>query len=164
MTLPPWLTSQRGPGRGCHSAQQRRRHCDPERGSVDRCPFTDIRWLPPEITRFRLGSTPSRTPVDSATGEGEIYLDSSAGIIEDLAAIPPDDMPALPEGLNPVYGFFSFEITGLSSGESVNISLAFPHDVPAGTEYWKHGPTTNDTTPHWYQIPVVMTTAIGSLS
>ena len=73
-------------------------------------------------------------------------------------------MPALPEGLNPVYGFFSFEITGLSSGESVNISLAFPHDVPAGTEYWKHEPTTNDTTPHWYQIPVVMTTAIGSLS
>ena len=63
-------------------------------------------------------------------------------------------MPALPASLNPVYGFFSFEITGLSSGESVNISLAFPHDVPAGTEYWKHGPTTDDPTPHWYQIPV----------
>ena len=63
-------------------------------------------------------------------------------------------MPALPEGLNPVYGFFSFNITGIFSGESVNIPLAFPHDVPAGTGYWKHVPTTDDTTPHWCQILV----------
>ncbi|RLG19629.1 hypothetical protein DRN77_08595 [Methanosarcinales archaeon] len=63
-------------------------------------------------------------------------------------------MPALPEVLNPVYGFFSFNITGIPSGESVNIPLAFPHDVPAGIEYWKHRPTTDDPTPHWCQIPV----------
>ncbi len=107
-----------------------------------------------DSTEYIFSETPSGTPVGSATGEGEVYLDSSAGIIENLAAISPDAMPDVPESLNPVYGFFSFEITGISSGESVNVPLAFPENVPAGTEYWKYGPTPEDSTPHWYQIPV----------
>jgi hypothetical protein len=107
-----------------------------------------------DSTEYTFLETPSGTPVDSATGRGEVYLDSSAGTIENLAVIPPDDMPEVPDSLNPVYGFFSFEITGISSGESVNIPLAFPENVPAGTEYWKYGPTTDDNTHHWYQIPV----------
>jgi len=107
-----------------------------------------------DSTEYTFSETPSGTPVGSATGEGEVYLDSSAGAIENLATIPPDAMPEVPESLNPVYGFFSFNITGLSSGESVNIPLAFPENVPTGTEYWKYGPTPDDHTPHWYQIPI----------
>ncbi len=107
-----------------------------------------------DSTEYTFSETPSGTPVGSATGEGEVYLDSSAGTIENLAAIPPDAMPDVPDSLNPVYGFFSLEITGISGGESVNIPLAFPENVPTGTEYWKYGPTTDDPTPHWYQIPV----------
>jgi len=34
------------------------------------------------------------------------------------------------------------------------LPLAFPHNTPAGTEYWKYGPTADDPPPHWYQIPV----------
>jgi hypothetical protein len=26
--------------------------------------------------------------------------------------------------------------------------------VPAGTEYREYGPTLDDATPHWYQIPI----------
>jgi len=107
-----------------------------------------------DSTEYTFSATPSGTPVESATGKGKVYLDSSTGTIENLAAISPDDMPDVPESLNPVYGFFSFEITGISSGESVNIPLAFPENMPAGTEYWKYGPTSDDSTPHWYQIPV----------
>ena len=107
-----------------------------------------------DSTEYTFSETPSGTPVDSATGEGEVYLDSSVGTIGDIAAISPDEMSAVPESLNPVYGFFSFNITGISEGESVNIPLAFPENVPAGTEYWKYGPTPNDPTSHWYQIPV----------
>ncbi len=105
-------------------------------------------------TEYTFSTTPSGTPVNSATGKGEVYLDSSAGTLENLVAISPDDMPAMPDSLNPVYGFFSFNITGISSGQSVNIPLAFPDNVPTGTEYWKYGPTPDDITPHWYQIPV----------
>ncbi|RLG39883.1 MAG: hypothetical protein DRO01_04920, partial [Thermoproteota archaeon] len=83
-----------------------------------------------DSTEYTFSETPSGTPVDSATGGGAVYLDSSAGTIGNIDAIPPDEMPEVPESLNPVYGFFSFNITGLSSGESVNIPLAFPHDVP----------------------------------
>ena len=102
------------------------------------------------FTEYTFLETPSGTPVDSSTGEDEVYLDSSAGALEDLAAISPAEMPAVPESLNPVYGFFSFEITGISSGEGVNILLAFPENVPAGAEYWKYGPTSDDNTPHRY--------------
>ncbi|RZB31068.1 MAG: hypothetical protein AEth_01022, partial [Candidatus Argoarchaeum ethanivorans] len=107
-----------------------------------------------DSSEYNFSETPAGTPVESATGKGEVYLDSNAGTIEDLAAISPDDMLEVPENLNPVYGFFSFNITGISSGESVNIPLTFPENVPAGTEYWKYGPTPDDNTPHWYQIPV----------
>ena len=105
-------------------------------------------------TEYTFSTTPSGTPVNSATGKGEVYLDSSAGTLENLVAISPDDMPAMPESLNPVYGFFSFNVTGISGGQSVNIPLAFPDNVPEDTEYWKYGSTLDNTTPHWYQIPV----------
>jgi len=105
-------------------------------------------------TEYTFSTTPSGTSVDSSTGKGEVYLDSSAGTLENFIAISPDDMPAMPASLNPVYGFFSFNITGISGGQSVNILLAFPDNVPTGTEYWKYGPTPDDITPHWYQIPV----------
>ncbi|CAD7774989.1 MAG: Periplasmic copper-binding protein (NosD) [Candidatus Methanoperedenaceae archaeon GB50] len=107
-----------------------------------------------DSSEYNFSATPAGTPVESATGKGEVYLDSSTGTLENLAAIPPDEMPEVPETMNPVYGFFSFEITGISSGESVNIPLTFPNNVPAGTEYWKHGPTPDNATPHWYQIPI----------
>ncbi|MCK4459069.1 MAG: dockerin type I repeat-containing protein, partial [Methanosarcinales archaeon] len=107
-----------------------------------------------DSAEYTFSEAPAGTPVESATGMGEVYLDNSAGTIDNLATIPPDAMPEVPESLNPVYGFFSFEVTGISSGESVNIPMAFPENVPAGTEYWKYGPTPDDAAPHWYQIPV----------
>ncbi len=42
----------------------------------------------------------------------------------------------------------------ISSGQSVNIPLVFPENVPAGTEYWKYGPTTDNVAPHWYRISI----------
>jgi hypothetical protein len=26
--------------------------------------------------------------------------------------------------------------------------------VPVGTQYWKYGPTPDNYTPHWYQLPI----------
>jgi hypothetical protein len=107
-----------------------------------------------DSSEYNFSATPSGTPVDSATDKGKVYLDSSAGTLGDLAAILPDDMSAVPESLNPVYGFFSFEISVISAGESVNIAFTFPDNMPIGTEYWKYGPTPDDHALHWYQLPV----------
>ena len=102
-----------------------------------------------------LTPTPS-TSVDTATGTGTAYFSSSSGTIEDLAAIAEDDLPpeaadTMPDIVFP-HGFFSFNVTGLTLGQSVDITITLPDPVPVGTQYWKYGPTPGNHTPHWYEI------------
>jgi hypothetical protein len=35
------------------------------------------------------------------------------------------------------HGFFSFNITGLTAGQTVNVTITLPEDVPTTTQYWK---------------------------
>ena len=53
------------------------------------------------------------------------------------------------------HGLFGFEVTGLSDGESVTLTLTLPSAVPVSTQYWKYGPTPSDPlNSQWYQIPI----------
>ncbi|MCD4780029.1 MAG: tandem-95 repeat protein [Candidatus Omnitrophica bacterium] len=88
------------------------------------------------------------------TGGDPVYFGSSSGAIEDLTAIPANAYGAPPEGVNLEYGLFSFNITGITPGGAVTITLEFPDNLPVGTEYWKYGATLTDSNPHWYEIPV----------
>jgi len=66
-----------------------------------------------------------------------------------LTAIDEQDLPS--EGapnLEFPYGFFAFNITGLTPGETVNVTIILPSPLPEGSQYWK---CQNDV---WYQIPV----------
>jgi len=90
------------------------------------------------------------------TGTGAATLSPSSGTIEDLKAtgegdLPPEAAATMPDIEFP-HGFFSFNVTGLSPGEAVTITLELPDPVPVGTEYWKYGPTPGNHTPHWYEI------------
>lgn len=49
------------------------------------------------------------------------------------------------------YGFFSFTVSGLALGESVDVTLIFP-EGPAITQYFKHGPTPDNAADHWYEF------------
>ena len=89
------------------------------------------------------------TSVNTSTGTGTAYFVPGAGSIEDLIGL---DESALPEE-NPTvdfpHGLFSFNITGLNQGQTVNITITFPQDIPATAQYWKyHAPEG------WYQIPM----------
>ena len=94
--------------------------------------------------------TVSGTGVETATGSGTAYFDSDTGTLEGLTAIA-----TLPEEGKPnlefTHGFFSFNITGLTPGQTVNVTITLPGSA-AGMEYWKYGPTPDNHTEHWYQF------------
>jgi hypothetical protein len=83
-----------------------------------------------------------------------VYFDTGAGIIQNLTAVNPDDIPETPPSeANLNYGLFRFNITGVIPGDSVTLTLTFPEYLPAGTTYWKYGANATNSTPHWYTIP-----------
>ncbi len=68
------------------------------------------------------------------------------------------------------HGLFDFALANCTSGGTVTLTLTYPSALPSGTVYWKYGPTTNNTNPHWYPMPatiagntVTLTITDGSL-
>ena len=88
--------------------------------------------------------------VVTATDTGKARLETSAGIMEDLAA-----SNRYKPGVEFPHGLFQFEITGLPpGGTSVDVTITAPGEFPLNTQYWKWGPTWDNRTDHWYEIPV----------
>ena len=89
--------------------------------------------------------------VETATGTGIACFDTDSGTIEDLVAV---DESTLPEEGKPKlvfpHGFFSFNITGLTQGQTVVVTLTLPDNVPVGTEYWKYHASEGG----WIRIPM----------
>jgi parallel beta-helix repeat protein len=94
----------------------------------------------------------SVTPAEqttTATATGTASFSTDGGAITDLEAVDERTLPT--EGkpdLEFSQGFFSFNITGLSNGQTVNIIITLPQAVPVGTQYWKC------QNANWYQIPI----------
>ena len=91
------------------------------------------------------------TPVETATGTGTAYFATDAGTIEDLVAVDEATLPA--EGKPTLvfpHGFFSFNIIGLTPGQTVVVTITLPDNVPVGTEYWKYHASEGG----WIQIPM----------
>lgn len=59
----------------------------------------------------------------------------------------------LPSGIAFPHGFVDFAVENCGSGQPVTFSLEFPQALPATATWWKLGPTADNRTPHWYQIP-----------
>ena len=74
--------------------------------------------------------------IKTATGTGIACFETDAGTIEDLVAV---DEATLPEEGKPAlafpHGFFSFNITGLTAGQTVVVTVTLPDNVPVGTQY-----------------------------
>jgi hypothetical protein len=109
-------------------------------------------------TSFTTAALPSTAEVATDTGTGTATFTAGSGTIENLTAIaenalPPEAAEGKPNVEFP-HGFFSFNITGLTSGATVTITIELPLAVPVGTQYWKYGPTPDNPTDHWYQIPM----------
>ena len=79
------------------------------------------------------------------------YLGSPPGV----APVPPTVPPVVPAIVFP-YGLFQFTASGFTPGGTLNFTLTYPQPLPAGTQYWKYGPTASNNAPHWYVIPATI--------
>ena len=64
--------------------------------------------------------------------------------------------PASPPGYTFPHGLFSFSASGCKPGSTLTLRMKLPSAPPAGASYWKWGPTPDNRTPHWYQLPAVI--------
>jgi len=88
--------------------------------------------------------------VETATGTGIATFDSDACVFEDLIAVAEATLPTAGKpNLDFEHGFFSFKLVACSPGQTVNVSIAFPSNIPVGAQYWKYQDGVG-----WYQIPV----------
>jgi hypothetical protein len=76
--------------------------------------------------------------VTTSTGTGTINADTSTGTLQNLTAIDADTLPSenKPDVEFP-HGLLSFDITGLTPGATVTVTITYPSAIPIGTQYWK---------------------------
>jgi hypothetical protein len=99
----------------------------------------------------------------TATGSGPGHATVSGGAwifdsVNSAGFIPltghPFSPPAPPPpGYDFPHGLFEFVLINGTPGTAATVTITFPATLPAGTVYWKYGPTPTDPTPHWYQMP-----------
>jgi hypothetical protein len=85
-----------------------------------------------------------------ANGGGKIFLHTSAGAFANVAALNTDD-PAIPQNGKPdmdfPYATVKFDITGLAQGQTVNVTMVFPGDIPTTARYYKIDPANG-----WHEM------------
>jgi hypothetical protein len=72
---------------------------------------------------------------------------------------PPGALPIPPVGVSGVtfpHGLFNFTVSNCTPGAALVFTVTFPQALPAGTQYYKYGPTTATPAPHWYVLPAVI--------
>lgn len=69
--------------------------------------------------------------------------------LANVAAVPNPSPGDTPAGVQFPLGFFSFSVTGLSSGGCSTVTLDLPLTSTLNS-YMNYGPTSDDADPHWY--------------
>jgi hypothetical protein len=54
------------------------------------------------------------------------------------------------------HGLFDFRLGGCTPGSTISMTIAYPAELPVGTQYWKYGPEPGTPTPHWYVLPATI--------
>jgi uncharacterized repeat protein (TIGR02543 family) len=110
----------------------------------------------------------------SATGTGTITASFTGGgagcgytvsqfipLTGNAASPPAGSAPlnvSFPEGL------FDFKVSGCTPGSTLNFTITYPQPLLPGMQYWKYGPTSTNTTPHWYALPAVVSGNVVTFS
>ncbi len=82
---------------------------------------------------------PTIVNVTVHTETGAVSFSTTSGSFSDYSNIDVESIPqewGLPSAELP-YGLFSFTITSLPVGSTVTVTISFPTDIPAGSQYWK---------------------------
>lgn len=83
-------------------------------------------------------SRPATTTTSIGTGQGSFGLNTDAGTISNVTWQTPADMhSSVPSGMVFPYGIFGFNISRLTPGQTVRVTLNFPNPLPLSTKYLK---------------------------
>lgn len=99
------------------------------------------------------GATSATGP--SPTGSGTIsagFTGGGAGCGFAYSQFVLPDAP-LPPGVTLPHGLFDFSVYNCTTASSLAVTITYPATLPAGTVFWKYGPTAGNTAPHWYILP-----------
>ncbi|MDZ7593853.1 MAG: Ig-like domain-containing protein, partial [Thiobacillus sp.] len=102
----------------------------------------------------------------AATGTGDItasFTGGGAGCGYTVSQFIPltGHTASPPAGTAPVgfafpHGLFDFTTGNCTPGSTITMVITYPQALPAGTVYWKYGPTPTDGSYHWYQLPATI--------
>jgi len=111
-------------------------------------------------TQDSLQSNVSNLNVGNAQDYIVLEAPNSTKISNCQVSNTPADSPA-----NAVFdcGLFEFTLTGLTTGGSATVTLSLPEDAPDFNTYYRFGPTTGNTTHHWYEFKYDATTETGAI-
>lgn len=62
------------------------------------------------------------------------------------------------------HGLLDFVLVNCTPGAGITFTVTYPAALPAGTQYWKYGPTAANPAPHWYLLPAAIAGATASFS
>lgn len=87
---------------------------------------------------------PSSAYPHHAKGTSHVLVHTSKGALANVQVMTDDD-PSIPQDGKPSlhfpYGALKFEITGLTAGEEVTLSMTFPNTLPSDARYYKISPS-----------------------
>jgi len=95
---------------------------------------------------------PSQVRVREAHGNDLIEMQTASGRFKNVACVADDDPDVTqtdkPGSFDFPFGVLNFELTGLTAGDTVVVTLTFPDVVPTDAKYYKIHPTEG-----WREIP-----------
>lgn len=94
----------------------------------------------------------------------------TAGFIATTGDASGKSPPSLPAGYTFPHGLFDFTLSGGTHGSSATLTITYPSVLPAGTVYWKYGPSPAGyncsgaacSVPHWYIMPAAQAVIAGN--
>lgn len=94
----------------------------------------------------------------SATGSGTINASFTGGGAACRFAYSQFVLPdaPLPTGVTLPHGLFDSSTYGCTAASTLTFTITYPAPLPAGTVFWKYGPTATNTAPHWYILPATI--------
>lgn len=101
-------------------------------------------------------------PTGTNTGPVSAVVGAANGWVIDRAAsagfIPVSGDPASPSvpppaGVSFPQGLFDVDLISGAAGTATEVTITYPNALPAGSVYYKFGPTQGNAQPHWYVYP-----------
>ncbi|MCJ8305430.1 MAG: thrombospondin type 3 repeat-containing protein [Nitrosopumilus sp.] len=77
--------------------------------------------------------------IQSSTNSGTIVISASSGFLSYTSSVDESTLPMIgkPSTISFPHGLLSWNVTGLNNGSSITLSVTYPDNISANSQYWK---------------------------